>query len=67
MANYVVTPEEADHYSQELFKLLVDGVFKIRIESVYPFSTQGVKDAQTELTTPGGKLAGKILIKIADE
>lgn len=67
MPNYIVTPEESEHYSQELFKLLTDGVFKIRIPSRYPFTTEGARDAQTELTTPGGKLAGKILIKIADE
>ena len=67
MANYVVTPEESEHYSKELFKLLTDGVFKIRIPSRYPFTTEGARAAQTELTTPGGKLSGKILIKIADE
>lgn len=67
MANYIVTPEEAEHYSKELFQLLVDGVFRIRIVSVYPFSTDGVKAAQEELTTPGGKLAGKILLQIAKE
>lgn len=67
MANYIVLPEESGPYSKELFKLITDGVFKVRICSVYPFSTDGVKAAQKELTTPGGKLAGKILIKIADE
>ncbi|KAI0785393.1 NAD-P-binding protein [Irpex lacteus] len=67
MPNYIVTPEESEHYTKELFKLLTDGVFKIRIPSRYPFTTEGARDAQTELTTPGGKLAGKILIKIADE
>jgi NADPH:quinone reductase len=67
MPNYIVTPEESEHYSKELFKLLADGIFKIRIPSTYPFTTEGARGAQKELTTPGGKLSGKILIKIADE
>lgn len=67
MANYVTTPEESTPYSNELFKLLRDGTFKIRICSVYPFTTEGARAAQEELATPGGKTAGKILIKIADE
>ncbi|THG93923.1 hypothetical protein EW026_g7432 [Hermanssonia centrifuga] len=67
MANYITTPEESTHYSKELFEALASGLFKIRVESVYPFSTEGAQTAQKELTTPGGKLAGKILIKVADE
>ena len=67
MANYCVTPEEADHYGNELWDLVKRDIFKPRIVSVYPFSTEGAQEAQKELTTPGGKLAGKILIKIADE
>ncbi len=66
MGNYITTPEEAHHYSQEVYNALKSGLFKIRICSVYPFTAEGVQDAQREITTPGGKLAGKILIKIAD-
>lgn len=67
MQNYITLPEEADHYSKELWQCITNGTFKIRICEVYPFSTEGVREAQKELTTPGGKLAGKILLKIADE
>lgn len=67
MANYIVTPEEADHYAKELWDVIKNGVFKIRISSVYPFTAEGAQEAQKELTTPGGKTAGKILIKFADE
>ena len=66
MANYIVTPEEVDHYTKELWDLVGSGVFKLRIVNVYPFTTEGAQAAQREITTPGGKLAGKILIKIAD-
>ena len=67
MANYVVTPDESDHYTRELFNLLTSGVFKVRICNVYPFTSEGAQTAQKELTTPGGKLAGKILIKISED
>ena len=67
MANYIVTPEESQQYSQELFKELASGRLQVKIHDVYPFTTEGVRQAQTDLTTPGGKVAGKLLIKIADE
>lgn len=67
MTNYITLPEEADHYSKELWDLIKSGVFKLRISSVYPFSAEGAQEAQKELTTPGGKTVGKILLKIADE
>ncbi|KAK7695089.1 hypothetical protein QCA50_002279 [Cerrena zonata] len=67
MANYIVTPEESQQYSQELFRELASGRLKVKIHDIYPFSTEGVRQAQTDLTTPGGKVAGKLLIKIADE
>ncbi|KAJ3558781.1 hypothetical protein NM688_g722 [Phlebia brevispora] len=66
MGTYIATPEEAHHYTQEFFKAVQSGLFKPRIVNVYPFTADGVRDAQKEITTPGGKLAGKILIKIAD-
>ncbi|KIP11154.1 hypothetical protein PHLGIDRAFT_18080 [Phlebiopsis gigantea 11061_1 CR5-6] len=67
MTHYITTPQEADHYSRELWDLIKTGVFKIRISSVYPFTADGAQSAQKELTTPGGKTVGKILLKIADE
>ena len=67
MANYIVTPEESQQYSQELFRELASGRLPVKIHDVYPFTTEGVRQAQTDLTTPGGKVAGKLLIKIADE
>ena len=67
MLHYVVTSEESEHYSKELFKLVADGVFKIRIHHAYPFTGDGAREAQKELTTPGGNVVGKILIKIRSE
>ncbi|EKM48739.1 uncharacterized protein PHACADRAFT_266178 [Phanerochaete carnosa HHB-10118-sp] len=67
MTNYITTAEEADYYSKELWDALKSKLFKVRICGVYPFSTEGAREAQKDLTTPGGKLAGKIIIKVADE
>ena len=53
--------------NRKIWNALKSGLFKVRIEGKYPFSTEGAREAQKDLTTPGGKLAGKILIKIADE
>ena len=66
MPNYIATPEETEPYAKELWDVVRSGLFKVRIERVVPFTADGVRDAHAELTTPGGKLAGKILIKIAD-
>lgn len=64
---YLVTPEETDTYLAELWQGIKSGLLKIRIERVCPFSAEGVREAQKEISTPGGTLAGKILFKIADE
>jgi len=66
MANYVVTPEESLYYGNELFKLISSGKVKINVFKEYPFSTEGVREAQTDLTAKGGKTVGKLVIKIAD-
>ena len=67
MVNYITTAEESDRYTKELWTLVENGVFKIRICSEYPFTAEGAQQAQKELTTPGGKLAGKIIVKISDD
>ena len=67
MGNYITTPEESEHYTKELWEALTSGLFKVRICNVYPFTTEGAQTAQKEITTPGGKLAGKILIKISED
>ncbi len=64
MSNYVYTAEEAYHYGQEVFKLVSDGTLKINIFKEYPFTAEGVQQAQRDLT--GGKTVGKLLIKVAD-
>lgn len=62
MSNYVATPEEAAHYGNELFRLIETGELKINIHKEYPFTAEGVQEAQQDLT--GGKTTGKLVIKI---
>ena len=61
MGNYVVTPEEAAYYGEALFDLVEKDELKIQIFKEYPFTTEGVQNAQRDLA--GGKTSGKLLIK----
>jgi NADPH:quinone reductase len=63
MGNYVVTAEEATYYGRALFDLVEKDILKIQIFKEYPFTTEGVQNAQSDLT--GGKTSGKLLIKVA--
>jgi NADPH:quinone reductase-like Zn-dependent oxidoreductase len=61
--NYCSTPAEILHYSSELFGLIQDGQLNINVHKEYPFTAEGVVEAQKDLT--GGKTTGKLVIKIA--
>ncbi|KAI0323067.1 NAD-P-binding protein [Amylostereum chailletii] len=63
--NWVVTLEERNYYGRELFELVESGALKINIHGEYPFTSEGVRQAQIDLTT--GKTTGKLLIKVAEE
>jgi len=62
MGNYVSTPEEAAHYGKAVFGLIEKNELKIQIFKEYPFTAEGVQNAQRDLT--GGKTVGKLLIKV---
>lgn len=64
MMNYTVTPEEGTHYAKLLFDAVSKGVVKINVYKEYPFTAEGVREAQTDL--PSGKSVGKLIIKIGD-
>ncbi|EIN04575.1 NAD(P)-binding protein [Punctularia strigosozonata HHB-11173 SS5] len=64
MGNYVVTPEELTFYCSSLFASVADGSIKINIFKEYPFTADGVRQTQIDLT--GGKTTGKLLIKISE-
>ena len=63
--NYIYTPEEGRRYITELFSLIANGKLKIRIHAEYPFTAEGVQQAQRDLT--GGQTIGKLIIKVAPD
>ena len=62
MSNYISTAEEGAHYAKEVYDLVDKNELKIQIFKDYPFTTEGVQNAQRDLT--GGKTSGKLLIKV---
>lgn len=64
MSNYVYTAEEAQYYGRKTFDLVVKGVLKINIFKEYPFTAEGARQAQQDLTT--GKTTGKLIINISE-
>lgn len=59
------TVEERDAYAQEAYRLVSNGDVKINIFKEYPFTAEGVRQAQLDLV--GGKSVGKIIVKVADD
>ncbi|KAG5652070.1 hypothetical protein H0H81_006425 [Sphagnurus paluster] len=62
MSNYVYTAEEAYRYGKEVFQLIGSGALKIHIFKEYPFTTEGVQQAHSDLV--GRKTTGKLIIKV---
>ncbi|TFK68263.1 NAD(P)-binding protein [Pluteus cervinus] len=65
MTNYTYTPEEVQHYGRKVFGLIASGALKIQVFKEYPFTAEGVKQAQRDLV--GGKTTGKLVVKVTDE
>jgi len=62
MNGYVYLPDEAAHYGKTLFGMVERGELNIKIFAEYPFTAEGVKQAQSDLTE--GKTTGKVIIKV---
>jgi NADPH2:quinone reductase len=62
--NYLVTLEERNGYSTELWGLVSSGALKINIHAEYPFTAEGVRQAHTDLAS--GITTGKLMIKVTD-
>ncbi|KAH9063816.1 NAD-P-binding protein [Lactarius deliciosus] len=62
--NYLVTLEERNDYSAELWGLVSSGAMRFVIHTEYPFTAEGVRQAHTDLTS--GKTTGKLLIGVTD-
>ncbi|KAI4182829.1 MAG: hypothetical protein L6R41_005759 [Letrouitia leprolyta] len=57
--NYLYTREEYEHYSNELWKLMIDHKFNVRIHEIYPL--KDVARAHTDIESR--KTMGKLLLK----
>ncbi|KAG2155734.1 hypothetical protein DEU56DRAFT_868123 [Suillus clintonianus] len=64
MSTYICTPAEAFYYGNALFSLLANGTLKPQVFKEYPFTAEGVKQAQVDLTS--GKTTGKLVVKVSD-
>jgi len=63
--NWVKTVDEKNKYGKELYRLVASGELRINIHGEYPFTAEGVKQAQIDLT--GGKTTGKLLVKVSED
>ncbi|KZO94091.1 NAD(P)-binding protein [Calocera viscosa TUFC12733] len=62
LTNYIVTAEESAEYFGWLFELIDKGVLKFHVHEEYPFTADGVRKAQIDITSRG--TTGKLVIKV---
>lgn len=65
MSNYVFTAEEAHYYGSKVFELIGNGTLKINVFKDYPFTTEGIQQAQSDLVE--GKTTGKLVVKVTED
>jgi NADPH2:quinone reductase len=58
--NYIVTPEELETYTKELFELISSGKIKVKIHEEYPL--KDVARAHSDLEAR--KTTGKLVLKL---
>lgn len=63
MGAYVQTAAEFTAYATEYLSLLSSGQVRVNIHKEYPFSAEGVRQSQADIT--GGGTTGKLLINVA--
>ena len=63
--NYIVDPVDRLNYTKEYFSYVAEGTVKVLVHKEYPFTAEGVAQAQQDITGRG--TAGKLLIKIGNE
>ncbi len=62
LGNYVATRDELETYTSQLWELVAQGAVKLRVHKEYPFSADGIKQSQVDITSRG--TTGKLLIKV---
>ena len=50
------------HYTTEMYELIGRGILKVNIYKEYPFTAEGVQQAQKDLV--GGKTIGKLVVNV---
>ncbi|CEH15471.1 nad-binding protein [Ceraceosorus bombacis] len=60
--NSILTRQELETYSAQLFDLLAKKLVKLRVHKEYPFSAEGVQQTQKDITSRA--TTGKLLIKV---
>lgn len=63
LPGYITTPEEIRTYQTQYNDLLATGDVKPVIHKEYPFTAEGVKQTQIDLTSRG--TIGKLILKVA--
>ena len=62
---YTQQPENGRDYGQEVVELIASGAVKPVIWKEYPFTAEGVVQAQKDLAE--GRSVGKLLVKVASD
>lgn len=65
VSNYIDWAKDGRAYAKELFDLISKGSVKLNIYKEYPFTADGVKNAQIDITS--GKTTGKLIVKVSDD
>ena len=63
--NYITTPSEFSSYVETFYSLVSSGAVKVKIFKEYPFTAEGVKQSQIDIT--GHSTIGKLLIKVSGD
>ncbi|KAG8991209.1 hypothetical protein FRB90_001436 [Tulasnella sp. 427] len=60
---YITTPEEIRTYQDQYNNLIASGAVKPTIHKEYPFTAEGIKQSQIDLSSRG--TVGKLIVKVA--
>lgn len=62
---FIARPEDFKRHAEEVSKLAKDGVLKFKVHKVYPFTEEGVR--QTQIDISGRGTTGKLLIHVSGD
>lgn len=62
---FIAKPEDFKRHAEEVSRLAKEGVLKFRVHKVYPFTEEGVRQTQIDITGRG--TTGKLLIHVSGD